>query len=81
MNYLNSLETTWNHSIFVSIDDMDKSEEKEMKKIRPIKKAWYGWLINYIPEPITKIVDGFKDKILSLFNAIAAKQTVYERRS
>ena len=38
----------------VSIDDMDKFEEKEMKKIRPIKNTWYNWLINYVPEPIKK---------------------------
>ena len=33
---------------------MDKSEHKEMKKIRPIKNNWYAWLIKYIPVPITK---------------------------
>ena len=27
--------------IIVSIDDMDKFEQKEMKKIRPIKNTWY----------------------------------------
>ena len=36
------------------IDDMDKFEEKEMKKIRPVKNTWYDWLIN-IPEPITEL--------------------------
>ena len=40
---------------------MNKFEEKEMKKIRPFKNNWYEWLINYIPEPIIKIVGGFKD--------------------
>ena len=26
----------------VSIDDLDKFEQKELKKIRPIKNTWYG---------------------------------------
>ena len=60
---------------------MDKSEEKEMEKTRPIKNAWYDQLINYIPELITKIVDGFKDKIESFFNTNTPKQTVYGRRN
>ena len=65
--------------IIVPIDDMDNSEQKEMKKIRPIKNAWYDWLVNYIPEPIRKSVGGFKDKIVSLFKTNAPKQTVYGR--
>ena len=43
---------------------MDKFERKEMKKIRPIKNTCFDWLINYIPEPITKSLSGFKDKIV-----------------
>ena len=44
---------------------MDKFEKKkEMKKIIPVKKIWYDWLIKYISEPIRKIVGGFKDKIV-----------------
>ena len=31
--------------ITVSIDDMDKFERKEIKKIRPIRNTWYDWLI------------------------------------
>ena len=60
---------------------MDKFEEKEMKKIRPIKNTWHDWdwLINYIPEPITKIVGGFKEEVVSLFNTNTPKQTVYGR--
>ena len=50
-----------------------------MKKIRPIEINWYEWLINYIPEPITKIVDGFKDKVVNLFTTNTPKQTVYGR--
>ena len=59
---------------------MDKSEQKEMKKIRPIKKNWYDWLINYIPEPIRKSVGGFKDKVASLFKTNTPKQTKYGRK-
>ena len=47
----------------VSIDDMDKSEQKGMKKIRPIQSAWYDWLLNYVPEPSRKSLGGFKDKL------------------
>ena len=48
---------------------MNKFEEKEMKKTRPFKHNWCDWPINYIPEPITKIIGGFKGKILSIFYA------------
>ena len=49
--------------IIVSVDDMDRFEKKEMKKIRPIKNTQSDWIINYIPEPIRKSVGGLKDKI------------------
>ena len=62
--------------IIVSIDNMGKFEQKEMKKIRPIKNTWCDWFINYFPEPIRKRVGGFKDKIVSLFKTKAPKQTV-----
>ena len=58
---------------------MDKFEQKEMKKVRPIKNTCYDWLINYIPEPTRKSVDDFRDKILSLFNTNTPEQTVYGR--
>ena len=29
-------------------------KKKEMKKIRPIKKTWHDWLMNYIPKAIRK---------------------------
>ena len=32
-----------------------------MKKITPIKNIWYDLLINYIPDPIRKIVGGLKE--------------------
>ena len=41
--------------IIKSIDDMDKFEQKEMKKKKAIKNAWYDWLLNYISEPIKKL--------------------------
>ena len=63
----------------VSIDDVDKFEQKEMKKIRSIKNTWYGWLINYIPEAIRKSVGGFNDKIVSLFKTNRPKQAVCGR--
>ena len=55
------------------------SLNKKTKKIGPMKSTWYGWLINYIPEPIRKSVGGFKDKIVSLFKKNTTKQTVYGR--
>ena len=44
---------------------MDKFEQKETKKKRPIKNAWYHWLTNYIPESIRKTVGNFQDKVVS----------------
>ena len=73
------MEEVFFKPIIVSIDDMDQFEEKEMKKIRPIKIIWYDWLINYISELIRKSVDGFKDKAISLFKTNTPKQTVYGR--
>ena len=66
-------------SIIVSIDDMGKLEQKQMKNVRPIKNTWYDCLINYIRDPIRKSVGGFKDKILSLFKTNTPKQAVYGR--
>ena len=39
----------------MSLDDMDKFEQKEMKELMPVKNIWYDWLINYIPDPIRKV--------------------------
>ena len=51
---------------------MDKFEQKKkMKKIRPAKNTWYDWLSNFIPEPLTISVGGFKDKNVCL------KQTIH----
>ena len=49
------IEELFFKQIMVSLDDMNKFEQKEMKKIRSIKNTWYDWLINYIPEPIKKV--------------------------
>ena len=62
--------------IMLSIDHIDKFEQKEMKKVKPIKNTFYNWLINYIPKPIRKSVGGFEDKIVS-FKTNTPKQTVY----
>ena len=57
---------------------MDKFEQKEMKKIRPIKNTWYDCLIDYIPESIRRSVGGFKIKIVNIFKTNTPKQTAYE---
>ena len=51
-NIKREMEELFFKLIIVSIDDMEKFEQKEMKKIRLIKNTWYDWLINYIPESI-----------------------------
>ena len=58
---------------------MDKFEQREMKKIRPVKNTWYDCLIDYISEPVRKSVGGFKHKIVCLFKTNTPKQTVYGR--
>ena len=59
------------------IEDMDRFEEEELKKIRRIKNTWYDWLITYISKPIRKSVSVLKDKFVSLFKTNTPKQTVY----
>ena len=61
--------------IIVSIDDMDKFKQEEMKKERTAKSTWYDWLINYIPEPVRKRVRGLKDKVERLFYTNTRKET------
>ena len=62
--------------INLSIDDMEKFDQKDMDKKRPIKNTWYDWLINCIPEAITKISGSFQDKVVSLFKTNAIKLMV-----
>ena len=63
MKIKREIEELFFKPIMVSIDDMNKFEQKETKKIRPFKKSWYDWLINYIPDAIRKSVGSFKDKL------------------
>ena len=65
--------------IVISINDMNRFEIKEMKKIRPGKNTWYHWLIHYIPYPIRKSVGSFKHKIASIFKTNTPKKTVHGR--
>ena len=59
---------------------MDKFEKKKKtKKIRPVRNTWYDCFNNYFPEPIRKSVDGFKDKIVSLFKSNTPKQNMCRR--
>ena len=53
--------------IMVSKDDMDKFEEQEMKKIRPIKRNWFDRLIkqNVMGKKPKGIRDKLKDKIIN----------------
>ena len=59
---------------------MDTFGKKEMKKMRPIKNSWYDWLINYIPEPIAKILGVFKYKIVIIFITNTHKKSVYKKK-
>ena len=54
----------------VFIEAMDRFEEEEMKKLRPIKNTWYDWLINYVPKPIRKSVSVLKDKFIIFLTQI-----------
>ena len=68
-------------TINLSIDDMEKFDQKDMDKKRPIKNTWYYWLINCIPEAITKISGGFQDKVVSLFKKNAIKLMVKKKNT
>ena len=63
----------------MSLDDMDKFEQKEMKKIRPVKSTWHDLFVIYLPEPMRKSECGFKDKVISPFRTNTLTQTVYGR--
>ena len=70
------MEQMFSKPINLSIDDMEKFDQKDMDKKRPIKNTWYDWLINCIPEAITKISGSFQDKVVSLFKTNAIKLMV-----
>ena len=63
----------------MSIENIDKFEQREMKIIKSFKNTWYDWLINYILEPIRKSVTGFKNNVISLFKTNTPKKKVYGR--
>ena len=74
VNLKRKIEELFLKLIIVSIYDMDKLKEKEMKKINPIKNTWYNLLINYLPEPIIKSAGCSKDQVISLFKTNTLKQ-------
>ena len=47
-----------------------------MKKVRPHRNIYYGWLINYVPDTVRTIVGDFKDKIFSLFKTNTPKRII-----
>ena len=47
-----------------------------MKKVRPHRNIYYGWLINDVPDTVRTIVDDFKDKIFSLFKTNTPKEII-----
>ena len=65
-------------------DDMDKFEEHEMKKIRPIIGNWFDWLIKQsVVGKIPNIIrDKFKEKKLMIFGdfLILNKEKKTEKR-
>ena len=56
---------------------MENSNYKKENIKTKYLNTWYDWLINYILEPIRKIVGGFKDKVVSLSKTNTFKQTLY----
>ena len=65
--------------MIVSIENIDKFEQKKNEKNKTIKNTWYDWLNNYVPEPIRKSVGSFNDKIVRLFKTNTPKQIVHGR--
>ena len=61
------IEKLFYKAIIVSKDDMDKFEEQEMKKVRPIKRNWLDRLIKQsVMRKKSKIIrDKLKDKIIN----------------
>ena len=60
-------EKLFHKPIILSKDDMDKFEEHEMKKTRPIKRNWFDRLIkqNVMGKKPKIIRDKLKDKIIN----------------
>ena len=68
-----------NQLLCLYIDHKDRFEQKEMEEEKPIKSTWYYWLIDYIFEPLSRTVGGFRGNVVSLFmtdtREIHSKQT------
>ena len=58
---------------------MEHTNYKNKDIEKKYSNTWYDWLINYIPEPIRKVVGGFKYTVVSLFNTNTPKRTLYGR--
>ena len=56
---------------------MENSNYKNKTIETKYLNSWDDLLISYIPDSIRKIVGGFKDKVVSLFNTSKPKQTEY----
>ena len=61
------IEELFYEPIILSKGDLDKSEEQEIKKIMPIKRNWFDWLIkqNVMGTKPKIIRDKLKDKIIN----------------
>ena len=61
------IEKLFHKPIIVSKDDMDKGEEQELKKIRPITRNWFDRLIkqNAMEKKPKIIRDKLKDRIIN----------------
>ena len=60
------------------MDRIKKKRNEEIKTNEEIN-TWCDWLTNYILKSIRKSVDGFKNKLLSLYKTNTPRQTVYGR--
>ena len=73
---LKEIEELYFKPTIVSVDDVNKFEEKEMKNIGPTKNTW---LIHCISKVTRKITGGFKDEVVSFFKTNIPKQNMYRR--
>ena len=75
------IEELFFKSIIVFVDEMDRIKKKRNEEIKTNEEinTWCDWLTNYILKSIRKSVDGFKNKLLSLFKTNTPRQTVYGR--
>ena len=66
----------------MSKDDPDKLEEQEMKKITPIKRSWFDWLIKEnlmgMKPKITR--EKLKDKVINYIWTLFATEEEKEDR-